>query len=121
MIRGALICVLAAACGHAKPAAAPAVENQPPTPATPAASNTGASLEECDRLLEHLVDLEFAAAGRSAEADLETQKANVIAARRDELRHACLMMAREQVRCALHAPTLDAVQACDQATGHTLR
>jgi hypothetical protein len=121
VIRGALICTLAAACGHAKPAAAPAVENQPPPPAEPAVSNTGASLKECDRLLEHLVDLEFAAAQPSTEADLETQKANVIASKRDEVRQACLMMSRAQVRCALHAPTLDAVQACDQATGHTPR
>ena len=80
----------------------------------------GPSEDQCEQLLDHLVDLEFKKAGASAAAeaqktDLAKQKATVIAAKWSEFSAACEdKTAKERVECALAANDLDAVAKCDE-------
>jgi hypothetical protein len=79
------------------------------------------SEEECKRLLEHLVDLEFKKAGTAGtgdamKAELAKQKQTVSEARTGEFVEACSQKtAKSRVECALAATDLEAVRACDEA------
>lgn len=81
----------------------------------------GPSEDQCKKLLEHLVDLEFKKAGATAsaeaqKAELAKQKASVIESKSPEFLAACVdKTAKERVECALAASDLEAVAKCDDA------
>ncbi|HEY5952212.1 MAG TPA: hypothetical protein VIV40_42230 [Kofleriaceae bacterium] len=102
-----VVIALLVACSKSKPLA---IENKR-APADAAAATEA----DCDQLLTHLVDLEFAREPSAGTADaIATQKRDVVAAKRDEFRGACMTTPRERVMCALAAPNLDAVAKCDE-------
>ncbi|MGN6107840.1 MAG: hypothetical protein ACTHU0_22220 [Kofleriaceae bacterium] len=81
----------------------------------------GPSEDQCKKLLDHLVDLEFKKAGAgaaadAAKADLAKQKASVIEAKSPEFISTCVeRTARDRVECALAATDLEGVAKCDDA------
>jgi len=80
---------------------------------------TGPSADQCKRLLDHLVDLEFKKAGAtasdSAKAELAKQKQAVSDVRSGEFIEACTKRtARTRIDCALAASDLEAVAKCDE-------
>src|SRR5690349_17208475 len=84
----------------------------------------GPSDDECKRLLDHIVDLEFKKAGAAANndatrAELEKQKAAVSQAKAHDFLATCkAKMSRKRVLCALSANALDGdngVAKCDEA------
>lgn len=106
-----LLVALAGACGGAhsapvrpRPAARPAAQAHL-TVAPPAAAPSEA---DCDRLIAHAVDLgvaergDAAAPGAPLRAQLQAQFAT-----------ACRAMPRADYTCAVAAPSLDALAACD--------
>lgn len=104
-MRYALALVLA--CGGSKPAPPPS--NVGPPPGKVAA----ATAEQCDRLLLHLVDLEFTRVG--ATASKESRQA-VIDSKRTEFQAVCVdKTPAHRVECALAARDLDGVTKCDEA------
>lgn len=110
-MRVALVAVLVIGCSKGKPA--PVVENKRAAPADAAVTTEA----DCDRLLSHLVDLEYASTAPpnpDVAADLAKQKANVTAAKRDEFRTSCLATPRERVLCATAAASHEAVAKCDE-------
>ena len=112
---------LAVACDQGK---SPAVDNKPPAEAKRAPGDAGlATTEDCDQLLAHLVDLEFATASGAASTEtmrteLAKQKSSVSAARRDEFMRACVGLPRDQVTCATAGADLRAVAKCDEPPGY---
>jgi hypothetical protein len=106
-MRVALVALLVIGCSKGKPA--PVVENQRAAPADAAVTTEA----DCDQLLSHLVDLEYATTPDVA-ADIAKQKASVTAAKRDEFQTSCLATPRERVLCAAAAPSLEAVAKCDE-------
>ena len=84
-----------------------------------AGCGSGPSDDQCKKLLDHLVDLEFKKAGVAATADsqktaLADQKAKVIEAKEADFMAACTdKTAKDRVECALTATDLDGVAKCD--------
>ena len=80
----------------------------------------GPSKDQCTKLLDHLVDLEFKKAGATAsadaqKADLAKQKQAVVDNKRKDFVAACVdRTARDRVECALQATDLDGVAKCDE-------
>ncbi len=102
-----------AACGGS-PTAEPLARPEPPPAMAPApAPLVGASVEQCDRLLSHLIELEFRRYG--APADPRSKQA-VIDSKRDEFQAVCTQETpAHKVECALAAVDLDGVAKCDEA------
>jgi hypothetical protein len=84
----------------------------------------GPSKDECKRLLDHMVDLEFKKAGSAPasdamKAELAKQKEAVSQAKAGEFMSACLKKtSRARVLCALNANSLEGdngVAKCDDA------
>lgn len=87
---------------------------------TTGACGKGPSKDACERLLEHLIDLEFKKGGAATasndamKADLVKQKAAVVEAKSPEFMSACMDKThRDRVECALAAGDLAGVGACD--------
>ena len=99
-MRWLVVIVIACGCDSGKPA--PAKQTPPPPPTE----------RECGLLLEHMVDLEFAAAG--AGKNVADSKAAVVNAKRDEFVVACRKMTHERVACAMAAGTVEAIASCDR-------
>ena len=82
---------------------------------------SGPSGDQCKRLLDHLVDLEFKKAGAagvsdSMKAEIAKQKQAVSEAKASEFIEVCTKKtAKSRVECALGAGDLDAVARCDDA------
>lgn len=77
------------------------------------------SEEQCKRLLDHLVDLEFKKAGATSsdavKAELAKQKQAVSEAKATEFVDACVKRtAKARIECALAASDLEAVTRCDE-------
>src|SRR5262245_17941956 len=78
-----------------------------------AACKKGPSEDDCKKLLDHLVDLEFKKAGAAAtsdamKAEIAKQKTAVTEAKSAEFMKTCKdKMAKERVACALAATELD--------------
>jgi hypothetical protein len=87
----------------------------------PAACGKGPSEDQCKKLLDHLVDLEFKKAGAAAsadsqKADLTKQKAAIVENKSKDFVSACVdKTAKTRVECALQATDLEAVAKCDEA------
>ena len=85
------------------------------------ACGKGPSDDQCKKLLDHLVDLEFKKAGAAAsadsqKADLAKQKQAIVDNKSKDFVAACVdKTARSRVECALQATDLDAVAKCDDA------
>jgi hypothetical protein len=79
----------------------------------------GASKDQCQQLLDHLVDLEFKKAGAAVtdatKAELAKQKADVAKAKPEFIGMCQDKTAKSRVECALAATTLEAVAKCDEA------
>jgi len=84
----------------------------------------GPSHDECKRLLDHLVDLEFKKAGAAASSDamkaeIAKQKTGVSQAKSAEFIASCTKKySRSRVLCALNANSLEGdngVAKCDEA------
>lgn len=78
----------------------------------------GASKEQCQQLLGHLVDLELKKAGATQDPaireQLAKQKAAVTESKSAEFMTECMdKTAKERVECALAAQDVDAVAKCD--------
>jgi len=87
-----------------------------------AACGKGPSEDQCKRLLEHLIDLEFKKGGAAGgandamRAELAKQKAAVMELKSAEFMSACVEKThRDRVDCALAATDLAAVAKCDEA------
>ncbi|HEY5938100.1 MAG TPA: hypothetical protein VIU61_25795 [Kofleriaceae bacterium] len=84
-----------------------------------AACGKGPSNDQCKKLLDHLVDLEFKKAGATATADsqktdLAKQKQAVVENKSKDFIAACVdKTAKDRVECALQATDLEAVGKCD--------
>jgi len=83
----------------------------------------GPSDEQCKKLLDHLVDLEFKKAGAAAtsdalKAELAKQKTAVTEGKTSEFMDVCVnKMAKARVECALNASELEGdngVAKCDE-------
>jgi hypothetical protein len=99
--------VLLIACGGSKTPPPPSHAGPPP------GKVAAATVEQCDRLLLHLVDLEFARAGGSVSQ--ESRQA-VIDSKRTEFQAVCVdKTPAHRVECALAARDLDGVTKCDEA------
>jgi hypothetical protein len=77
------------------------------------------SAEQCQQLLEHLVDLEFKKAGAtasdSAKGELAKQKQTVSDAKSAEFVEACTKKtSKSRIDCALAAVDLEGVAKCDE-------
>jgi hypothetical protein len=77
------------------------------------------SEDQCKRLLDHLIDLEFkkagAVSGDTAKAELARQKQAVSEAKATEFVETCTKKTpRSRVECALSAGDLAAVTKCDE-------
>jgi hypothetical protein len=75
--------------------------------------------EQCQQLLDHLVDLEFKKAGAASsdasKAELAKQKQAVSEAKANEFLETCTKKtARSRIECALAAGDLDGVAKCDE-------
>lgn len=87
---------------------------------TAAGCKDAPSEDQCKKLLDHLVDLEFKKAGagtgsEEAKAQLAKQKEAVSTAKSAEFIGVCVdKMAKGRVECALAANDLDAVAKCDE-------
>ena len=81
----------------------------------------GPSDDQCKKLLTHVVDLEFKAAGAAAtsdalKAEIAKQKTAVTEAKSKEFLDTCKKkMAKSRVECALKANDADAIAKCDEA------
>jgi hypothetical protein len=84
----------------------------------------GPSEDQCNKLLDHLVDLEFKKAGAAATTDamkqeIAKQKTAVTEAKRAEFLDTCKKkMKKSRVECAMNATELDGdhgVAKCDEA------
>ena len=79
----------------------------------------GPSEEQCKQLLEHLVDLEFKAAGTQAtdaqKADIAKQKIEVAKAKPDFVDVCVNKTAKSRVECSLKATDLAGVLKCDDS------
>ena len=89
-----------------------------------AGCSNGPSKNDCKKLLDHLVDLEFKKAGAAASSDamkaeIAKQKTAVTEAKATEFIETCTKkMAKARVKCALAATELDgenSVAKCDEA------
>jgi hypothetical protein len=83
---------------------------------------SGPSKDQCEKLLQHLIDLEVAAAGGKAAATDEAkaeqakQKKAIAAGAAAKFDEACVQKTpKHVVECALAARTLEDVAKCDQA------
>lgn len=78
------------------------------------------SEDQCKRLLDHLIDLEFkksgaAGASDSMKAEVNKQKQAVAEAKTNEFVETCTKRtAKARVDCALSAGDLEAVAKCDE-------
>jgi hypothetical protein len=86
------------------------------------ACGSGPSEDQCKRLLEHLIDLEFKKSGATTatndamKADLAKQKAAVLELKTSEFMAACTEKTHvDRVECALAASDLAGVAKCDEA------
>jgi hypothetical protein len=105
-----------AACGGAAP---PAVQPVPvaavPRAAPPPA---GPSEHECDELITHAVALGIdEAAARGGEPTTEADHEAVRRQLHEELMNGCRGLPREAFRCAIDAPSLPALAACQPGDG----
>lgn len=81
----------------------------------------GPSDDQCKKLLTHLVDLEFKAAGAAAtsdalKAEITKQKTAVTEAKSKEFIATCkTKMAKSRVECALAANDAEGMAKCDEA------
>src|SRR5689334_11900215 len=89
-----------------------------------AACDKGSSDDDCKKLLDHLVDLEFKKAGAAATTDamkqeIAKQKNTVTEAKAAEFMDVCKKkMSKARVQCALAATELDGdngIGKCDEA------
>lgn len=82
--------------------------------------NKGPSDDQCKKLLTHLVDIEFKAAGAAAtsdtlKADIAKQKTAVTEAKSKEFLDTCkTKMAKSRVECALSASDAEGMAKCDE-------
>lgn len=77
------------------------------------------SEDQCRRLLDHLVDLEFKKAGAASsdavKSELAKQKQAVSEAKATEFVEACVKKtARARIECALASADLEGVARCDE-------
>ncbi len=78
------------------------------------------SEDQCKKLLDHLVDLEFKKAGAATGSDevkaqIAKQKEAVSTAKSAEFIDVCVnKTAKDRIECALAAQDLDAVAKCDE-------
>jgi hypothetical protein len=85
------------------------------------ACSKGPSDDQCKRLLDHIVDLEFKNAGAQAtsdqlKAEIAKQKTAVTEAKSKEFLDTCKKkMAKSRVECALNASDPDTMAKCDEA------
>ena len=101
------------ACGGARPAEPLARPEPPPAMAPARAPHVGATVEQCDRLLDHMIDLEFRRYGGPPDP---ASKQAVIDSKRDEFQAACAEQTpAHTVECALAAVDLDGIAKCDEA------
>ena len=83
--------------------------------------SNGPSKNDCKKLLDHLVDLEFKKAGAAASSDamkaeIAKQKTAVTEAKSKEFLETCKKkMAKSRVECALAANDPEAMAKCDEA------
>lgn len=113
----AALAVSPACGGHASPQPHAERPGEPRLAATPAVAATPAALSdaECDRLLDHT--LELAVAGRPADARPdETERAKIRADARPGFFTRCRGMSRSQYACGVTAKATTEYQACDQVS-----
>ena len=86
-----------------------------------AGCSSGPSKDQCQKLVEHLIDLEVAAGGGKAattdeaKAEQAKQKKAIAAGAAAKFDEACLHKTpKHVVECALEARTLEDVAKCDQ-------
>ena len=111
MLSRAAVLAVVVACGGA---AEPLQQPEPPQRTTPKPVRPpAASVEQCDRLLDHMIDLEFRKFGGPPDP---ASKQAVIDSKRDEFHAACVdQTPAHSVECALAARDLDGIAKCDEA------
>jgi hypothetical protein len=83
--------------------------------------NKGPSDDQCKQLLNHVVDIEFKAAGAAATSDalkteIAKQKTAVTEAKSKEFLDTCKKkMAKSRVECAIAANDAESMAKCDEA------
>jgi hypothetical protein len=109
-VKTLLVVALVACSGPAKPQHVerplPVVTDAAPPP------ETGPTGAECDQLLEHALVLATPPGKKLSESEL----ANARAKMHDAFTSECLAMPRDRFQCAMTAPSMPELAACDQAT-----
>jgi hypothetical protein len=101
---------LLVACGGApRPAEQLPQPEPPPTVSQP---EKLASVEQCDRLLEHMIELELATTNQTL--DLATKQEH-IDRQRDAFQSVCNNTPAARIECALRTVDLDGLTKCDNA------
>jgi hypothetical protein len=100
---------LLVACGGSARVAEPLTRPEPP-PTVRTTQETRASSEQCDRLLDHFLELELAATGKTLDP---ADKQKHVEATRDQFHEVCDQMPAARVECALRAADLDGFAKCD--------
>jgi hypothetical protein len=104
--------LLAAACSSA--ATAPQRPARP-APAAPPPAVIAPSERDCDELITHAVALGIAdEASRPGPHSTEADHEAIRRALRDQFAPGCLQLPRDQIRCAIAAPTLASLAACQR-------
>lgn len=98
------------ACGGAPRPAEPLP--QPAPPPTVRQPEKLASVEQCDRLLAHMIELELATTGQTL--DPATRQEH-IDRQRDAFQSVCNTTPAARIECALHTVDLDGLTKCDDA------
>jgi hypothetical protein len=103
-----LLLGLLIACGSAPRPAEPLPQPEPP----PTVPEKLASVEQCDRLLEHMIELELATTNQTL--DLATKQEH-IDRQREAFQSVCSSTPAARIECALRTVDLDGLTKCDRA------
>ncbi len=98
------------ACGGAPRPAEPLPQPEPPP--TIQRPEKLASVEQCDRLLAHMIELELATSGQAL--DLATKQEH-IDRQRDAFQSVCNSTPAARIECALRTVDLDGLTKCDDS------
>ncbi len=103
--------VMLVACGAPTRVAEPLPQPEPPATVRSKPEQLATS-EQCDRLLEHFIELELVATGKSLD---QADKQKHIDSTRDKFHEVCDHMPAARVECALRAVDLDGFAKCDDS------
>ena len=96
------------ACNRAPRPAEPMPQPEPP----PNVPEKLASVEQCDRLLEHMIELELATSSQTLDP---ATKQEHIDRQRDAFQSVCKSTPAARIECALRTVDLDGLTKCDNA------